>query len=49
MTFRVAHCVICVHFSQLVDHCVTCMDASHNIITHTHAKILVSALERQVS
>ena len=39
--------VICVHFSQLVDHCVTY--ASHNTIDHTRAKMLISAVERQVS
>jgi hypothetical protein len=37
--------VICVHFSQVVDHCVT-WHAPHNTIEHTHAKILVSTLER---
>ena len=36
--------VICVHFSQLVDHCVH-RHAPHNIIEDTHSKILVSALE----
>ena len=39
--------VICVGFSQLVDHYHR--HAFHNIIEHTHAKMLVSALERQVS
>ena len=34
--------VICIHFRQLVEH----MHAPHNT---AHAKILVSALERQVS
>ena len=37
-----------VDFSQLVDHCVT-WHASHNIIQHTHVKIVVMTLECQVS
>ena len=40
--------VICVHFSQLVDHYVH-MHPPHNIIEITHSKILVSALQHQVS
>ena len=40
--------VICVHFSQLVD-IVEHRHPPHNIIEHTYAKILVSALECQVS
>ena len=40
--------VICVHFSQLVDHCGI-RHPPHNIIEHPYAKILVSPLERQVS
>jgi hypothetical protein len=36
--------VLCVHFSQLVDRCVT-QHAPHNTIEHTHVKILVSASE----
>ena len=39
--------VICVHFTQLVDHCVTFAYTPHNIVGHTHAKILISALECQ--
>jgi hypothetical protein len=41
--------VICVHFSQHIDHYVTYRHEPRNIIEHTHAKLLVSALERQVS
>ena len=38
-----------VHFSQLVDRCVT-RHYPPNIIEHTHdANILISTLERQVS
>ena len=36
--------VICVNHSQLVDHLVT----PHDTIEHTHAKVLVCAIERQV-
>ena len=39
--------VICMHFSQLVDHCATY--ASHNTIEHTHVKILINAVKHQVS
>jgi hypothetical protein len=39
--------VICMHFSQHVDHYVAY--ASHNIIEHTRAKMLISVVERQVS
>jgi hypothetical protein len=35
-------------FSQLIDHCVT-WHTPHNTIGHTHAKMIVTALERQVS
>ena len=41
-------CILHAYFSELVDHCVT-MHAPQNTIEHTHVKILVSALERQVS
>ena len=40
--------VMCVHVSQLVI-IVKYRYTSHTIIEHTHAKILVSALECQVS
>ena len=39
--------VISIHFSQLVDHLVH-SQVSHNMIEHTHAKILVSTCERQI-
>lgn len=40
--------VICKHFSQFVDHCVT---HAHflTLLKHTHAKIIVSALECPMS
>ena len=38
----------CVHFSQVVDHCGN-RHPPHNSIEHPHAKILISALEHQVS
>ena len=38
--------VICVHLSQLVNF-MSHRHAPHNFIEHTHAKTLVSALERQ--
>ena len=41
--------VICVHIGQLVDHLFNKDIYTHRIIDHTHAKILVTALERQVS
>ena len=37
--------VMCVHCSQLVDH----RHAPRITIEHSHAKIVVSALERQVA
>ena len=40
---------ICVHFSQLVDHFVTQAYVPHNTLEDTHAKILVSTLEHQLS
>ena len=36
--------VICVHFSQLVEHCDTNRHTRHNTMECTHAMILVSAL-----
>jgi hypothetical protein len=36
------------HYSQLEGHCVT-HATPHSNVEHTHAKILVSVLERQVS
>ena len=41
--------IICVHFSQLVDHYVTWTHTPYAIIKHTQAKILASTLECQVS
>jgi hypothetical protein len=41
--------ILCVHFTQLVDDCVTWGFILHNIIKHTHAKISVSTLECQIS
>ena len=36
--------VICVHFSQLIDHCVTeAYTHTLNTIEHTHAKIISKA------
>ena len=40
--------VICVHLSQIVDHCRN-VHPPHTTIEHPHAKIVISALERQVS
>ena len=40
--------VICGHCSQLEGHCVT-HATPHSTVGHTHAKILVSVLECQVS
>ena len=40
--------VICVHFSELVDHCGN-RHPPHDIIEQSDAKILVSPPERQVS
>ena len=37
--------VICIHFSQRLQHRYT----PHNTIGHTHAKILLSTLGRQVA
>ena len=42
--------VICIHYSQSLCRplCSTCIHLN-NIIEHTHAKIVISALERQES
>ena len=40
--------IICVHFSELVDHCGN-IHPPHDIIEQLDVKILVSPLERQVS
>ena len=38
--------VVCVHFSQLVNHCVTQSHTKISIV-HIYAKTLVSAFERK--